>query len=221
MRIRILPILVLALVLAPAARAAVTLDELLEQTRNARKLEEQANAEREKAFLANRDQQAGLLAEAQRKRDAAEARSKALSATFDANEVKLAELDGLLTQRLGSLGELFGVVRQVAGDTSSILYNSLISAQYPGRDLFFTELGKAKDLPSIEQLERLWFEIQREMTESGQVVRFPATRRRRGRRAEAGRGGAHRRLHGDVGRPLLELSAERRTARRARAPADR
>jgi biopolymer transport protein ExbB len=160
---------------SPGARAAVTLDELLEQTRNARQIEEQANAEREKIFLANRDQQAALLAEAQRKRDAAEARSKALSATFDANEVKLAELDGLLTQRLGSLGELFGVVRQVAGDTSSILYNSLISAQYPQRDVFFTELGKSKDLPSIQQLERLWFEIQREMTESGQVVRFPAT----------------------------------------------
>jgi biopolymer transport protein ExbB len=67
------------------------------------------------------------------------------------------------------------VVRQVAGDTSSILYNSLISAQYPQRDVFFTELGKAKDLPSIQQLERLWFEIQREMTESGQVVAFPTT----------------------------------------------
>lgn len=177
MWIRFLPILLVlaAVPFAPGARAAVTLDELLEKTRNSRAAEEQANAEREKAFLANRDQQAVLLAEAQRKRDAAEARSKALSATFDANETKLAELDGLLTQRLGSLGELFGVVRQVAGDTSSILYNSLISAQYPKRDAFFTELGKSKELPSIQELERLWFEIQREMTESGQVVRFPAT----------------------------------------------
>jgi biopolymer transport protein ExbB len=154
------------------AGAATSLDELLEQTRKTREIQAQADAEREKRFLANRDAQAALLAEAQRKRDAAEARSKAMSVQFDANEVKLAELDGLLTQRLGSLGELFGVVRQVAGDGSSILYNSLISAQYPRRDEFFAELGKAKSLPSIEQLERLWFEIQREMTESGQVVRF-------------------------------------------------
>ena len=36
-------------------------------------------------------------------------------------------------------------------------------------------LGKAKALPSIAELERLWFEIQREMTESGQVVRFQTT----------------------------------------------
>jgi biopolymer transport protein ExbB len=54
------------------------------------------------------------------------------------------------------------------------VYNSLLSAQYPGRDQFFSSLAKAKSLPSLEQLERLWFEIQREMTESGRVVRFDA-----------------------------------------------
>ena len=53
------------------------------------------------------------------------------------------------------------------------MFNSLLSAQYPGRDVFFADLGKSKELPSIDKLERLWFEIQREMTESGQVVRFP------------------------------------------------
>jgi biopolymer transport protein ExbB len=160
---------------AQLAGAAATLDELLEQTRNARAIEEQAHATRETEFLANRDQQAQLLKEATLARDAAEARSKELSATFDANESKLAELDALLTQRLGTLGELFGVVRQVAGDGSALMYNSLLSAQFPQRDVFFTELGKSKALPSIEQLERLWFEIQREMTESGQVAAFPTT----------------------------------------------
>jgi biopolymer transport protein ExbB len=157
------------------ADAAASLEELLERTRNTRAIEAQEHEAREKQFLADRDQQAALLAQAQRERDAAEARSKELSAKFDANEAKLAELDALLTQRLGSLGELFGVVRQVAGDGSAVLYNSLISAQYPGRDAFFTELGKSKELPTTEQLERLWFEIQREMTESGRVVRFPTT----------------------------------------------
>ena len=80
-----------------------------------------------------------------------------------------------MTQRLGTLGELFGVVRQVAGDGSTVLYNSLISAQFPKRDEFFAGLGKAKSLPSIAELERLWLEIQREMTESGKVVRFETT----------------------------------------------
>lgn len=156
------------------ANAATTLEELLDQTRNARVEKEKQNAERERAFLADRDQQSTRLAEARRARDEAEARSRALSATFDANELKLAELETRMEQRVGNLGELFGVVRQVAGDGSALLYNSLLSAQYPGRDRFFAELGQAKALPSIDALERLWFEIQREMTESGRVVRFPS-----------------------------------------------
>lgn len=157
---------------AQRAYAVDNLEDLLEQTRNARAAQQELNAAREKEFLVDRDRQAQLLAAAQHSRDAAEARSKELSATFDANEAKLAEREELMTQRLGSLGELFGVVRQVAGDTSSILYSSLISAQYPGRDEFMAGVGKAKSLPSIEELERLWYEIQREMTESGRVVRF-------------------------------------------------
>ncbi|HKC49481.1 MAG TPA: MotA/TolQ/ExbB proton channel family protein [Myxococcota bacterium] len=158
--------------LAVPALGAQTLDELLEQTAHTREREAQVNAAREKEFLARRDQQSRLLADALKARDAAEARSKALSAQFDANELKLGELDGLLTERVGNLGELFGVVRQVAGDGSSLMYNSLLSAQFPRRDEFFAGLGKAKSLPSIEELEKLWFEIQREMTESGRVVRW-------------------------------------------------
>ncbi len=160
---------------ARGALAAQDLDELLDQSRNARTLEAKSNEAREKEFLARREQQAELLAQANRARDAAQAHSQQLSATFDANESALAEHEELMTQRLGTLGELFGVVRQVAGDGSSVLYNSLISAQYPNRDEFFSELGKSKKLPSMAELERLWIEIQREMTESGKVVRFETT----------------------------------------------
>ena len=164
--------LALLLLVAGGAHAATNLDELLEQTRNQRTRQAQAHAAREHEFLASREKQAALLAEAQRERDLAEARSKQLSVQFDANETRLAEQDALLTQRLGSLGELFGVVRQVAGDGTAVMFSSLLSAQYPKRDEFFAELGKSKSLPSIRQLERLWFEIQREMTESGRVASF-------------------------------------------------
>jgi len=170
--VRRLAILALGLLVAQGAHAATSLDELLEQTRNSRALQAKASAAREAEFLANKDEQAALLAEAQRARDAAEAKSKQLSAQFDANELLLTELDTRLQQRLGSLGELFGVVRQVAGDGSAVMYSSLLSAQYPKRDEFFAEMGKSKALPSIDELERLWFEIQREMTESGRVARF-------------------------------------------------
>jgi biopolymer transport protein ExbB len=77
-----------------------------------------------------------------------------------------------LDSRAGNLGEMFGVVRQVANDFSSVVHNSIISAQYPDRNEFVTGLASSKSLPSITELERFWFELQREMTESGNVVRF-------------------------------------------------
>lgn len=157
---------------ATSTHAASTLEELLDQTRQDRARQEQVHAEREKEFLSARERQQALLAEARAARDAAEARSKAISETFDANEKLLTEQEDLLNQRLGSLGELFGVVRQVAGDTSSVMFNSLISAEHKERDKFFSALAQAKSLPTTEQLEKLWFELQREMTESGRVVRF-------------------------------------------------
>ena len=74
--------------------------------------------------------------------------------------------------------ELFGHLTSTAGDLRSSFANSLVSAQYPGRDEFLDQLiakmTGAEQLPSIEEIERLWFEIQREMTESGKVVSFTA-----------------------------------------------
>lgn len=165
-------VLLLACGASQPAAAADTLDELLEQTRNARALEAKAIEAREQEFLANHDQQKELLAQAKATFDAAQAKSKQLSAQFDANELKLNELETLLKSREGNLGELFGVTRQVAGDVSSVIASSLVSAQYPGREEFFHKLATAKALPSIVELEQLWFELLREMTETGRVARF-------------------------------------------------
>jgi biopolymer transport protein ExbB len=152
--------------------SAETLDDLLEETKNARALEERAHAAREQEFLESREQQKQLLEQARLARDAELKRSQQISAQFDRNELELNDLETLLKAREGNLGELFGVTRQVAADLSSVVYNSLISAQYPGRDAFFLGLAKAKALPSTADLERLWFEMLREMTESGRVTRF-------------------------------------------------
>jgi biopolymer transport protein ExbB len=156
------------------ARAAGSLDELLEQTRSARQREADANTQREQRFLTQRNQQAALLAEAKGALAAQRARGASLAAAYDSNEKKLAELTTQLDAKAGNLGEMFGVVRQVANDFSSVVHNSLISAQYPDREDFIVKLSQAKALPSMPDLERFWFELQREMTESGRVARFQA-----------------------------------------------
>jgi biopolymer transport protein ExbB len=172
---RFLPILFSSLVLFAAPLAgADALDDLLQSVKNARAEEAKANEARVAEFQRARDQQAKLLADAVKQREAADAHSTALSKQFDANELRITEMSNMLKQREGNLGEVFGVTRQVAGDVSSALHQSLISAQYPNRSQFLSELAGAKALPSIAQLEQLWFEMQREMTETGRVARFKA-----------------------------------------------
>ncbi len=78
---------------------------------------------------------------------------------FDSNEKKLTELQAQLDQKAGNLGEMFGVVRQVANDFSSVVHNSIISAQFPEREEFVAKLAQAKALPSMTDLERFWFEL--------------------------------------------------------------
>jgi len=155
-----------------AAASAGNLDELLEQTRSARQREAQANEEREKKFSAERAKQSALVTEARAALAAERSRGASLASAFDSNEKRLTELQTQLDAKAGNLGEMFGVVRQVANDFSSVVHNSIISAQFPDREDFVAKLAQAKALPSMTDLERFWFELQREMTESGAVARF-------------------------------------------------
>ncbi len=161
-----------ALMSLNAQAAPATLDELLEQTKTVRQREEQLNAEREAKFKAEVDKQSALMSEAQAELGKQRKRGTDLAAAFDANEKKIGELQAQLEARSGNLGELFGVVRQVSNDFSSVVRTSMISAQFPEREAFMNELAATKAVPSIATLERFWFELQREMTESGKVVRF-------------------------------------------------
>lgn len=154
------------------AAAPVDLDALLEQTRETRQLEAKANAERERRFLAERDKQAQVLADIKNQLAAERSRGTSLSTEFDSNEANLTELQTQLDAKSGNLGEMFGVVRQVAGDFSSVIRNSIITAQYPDREAFISGLSQTRRLPSIDDLQRFWFELQREMTETGKVVRY-------------------------------------------------
>ncbi|MBT1450391.1 MotA/TolQ/ExbB proton channel family protein [Glaciecola sp. XM2] len=155
---------------------AIDLDALLKQLEEGRFAQSQQNEAREREFMAQRAEQDRILRETIQRRDALLAQSEQLETNFEENEFKLADLSGALDTRLGSLKELFGVLQQVAGDTKNKFYNSVISAQIPDRAVFLDEMaqsmGSSSKLASIEEIERVWFEIQREMTESGKVTRF-------------------------------------------------
>jgi biopolymer transport protein ExbB len=159
----------------PPPPKSTSMDSLLKRVKAGWNGERKENRDREASFSKAKADQQRLLNEAKATRAALERRSEALETQFEGNELALTTLEDTLTERLGALGELFGVVRQVSGDTRSQIEGSLVSAQIPGREEFLEELGKNKSLPSIEALEKLWFVLHQEMTELGKVIRFSAT----------------------------------------------
>ncbi|WP_210418622.1 MotA/TolQ/ExbB proton channel family protein [Aliikangiella coralliicola] len=159
-----------------AAEKTVSLDDLLKKLEQGQYQQSQENKRREQQFISQRTQQDRLLKQAIVDRDNEIKRSERLETGFEENEFKIGGLNEALNKRLGSLKELFGVLQQVAGDTNSKFTTSVVSAEYPGRGEFLTNLaekmGSSSELASIEEIERVWFELQREMTESGKVSRF-------------------------------------------------
>lgn len=155
---------------------AMDLDALLKQLEEGQFAQSQQNKQRERDFQSQRAEQDRILRETREKRDQMLAQSEQLETQFEENEFKLADLNGALDTRLGSLKELFGVLQQIAGDTKNKFYNSVISAQIQGRSEFLDQMaqdmGSSSKLASIEEIERVWFEMQREMTESGKVTTF-------------------------------------------------
>ncbi len=149
-----------------------TLEQLLEITENDRQVSGVINDQREQKFLAARDRQKFLLEQAVARLDQEEKRSVRLQKQFEENEKTLEDIQETLRIRIGNFGELFGVVRQVAGETIAIVKNSIVSLQFPNREKNLTGLAEARGIPSIEQMHDLRVELLREMSQSGQVQRF-------------------------------------------------
>jgi biopolymer transport protein ExbB len=151
---------------------AKNLDELLMEVKGERSVQAKMLAKREAEFKGARSKQKRLLSNAKSELRKLQAIQKKLTATFSTNNIKIGKIETRLNEAKGSLGEMFGVVKQVAGDFKGQFQNSVISAQITGRDKFMSGIAERKELPTITELESLWFEVQREMTESGKVTKF-------------------------------------------------
>lgn len=158
---------------------AKSLAELLELVKDGKVVNARINDQREKEFLADKAAQAQEVRNAERMQREEEAEAERLENIFEKNEQDIAARQEILAKRLGSLRELFGVLQQVSGDTQGVFEGSIVSAQLPGRGEWLGEfaqsMGKSSKLATIEEIERLWFELQREMTESAKISRFNTT----------------------------------------------
>jgi biopolymer transport protein ExbB len=158
------------------AEDAKSLDELLKMVQQGRVSDIRENKQREQRFASARADQQNTLNESKRTLAAEEKRSSELEKAFEENETVIVERQRQLKERLGTLTELFGHLTSTAGDLRSNFMTSIISVQFPDREQFVDDLiakmAGAEELPSIVEIERVWFELQREMTESGRIVKF-------------------------------------------------
>lgn len=155
-----------------AQDAVSSLEELLKQVRQQGGQSASQNRQREQEFRQHRNEQKAILDRTRAELRREEARSDRLKTRFDENEKQLEDLNESLRIRVGDMGELFGIVRQVAGDTKGIVENSLISAQFARRSDIASDLAQATELPSIADLRQLQALLLEEMIESGKIVRF-------------------------------------------------
>ena len=148
------------------------IDKLLDLVEENTLLRSKSNQERLDQFIKNRNQQQKLLNDARWLLKLEKDREQKLTKNFEDNDAKLSDLEEQLNLKIGTLGETFGVVRQISGDAKSTYSQSLTNLQFPSRIDFLADLAERKALPSVPELEKLWFTLLNEIYESGKVVLF-------------------------------------------------
>ena len=148
------------------------IDKLLDLVEENTLLRSKSNQERLDQFIKNRNQQQKLLNDARWLLKLEKDREQKLTKNFEDNDAKLSDLEEQLNLKIGTLGETFGVVRQISGDAKSTYSQSLTNLQFPSRIDFLADLAERKALPSVPELEKLWFTLLNEIYESGKVVSF-------------------------------------------------
>jgi biopolymer transport protein ExbB len=166
-------------------RSANTHQELQEAASAAR-LFQQAEIDRiaaEFRALPANQQQTDLQAAETRRRDA-QRRTDATQAIYSANETEINAANRQLIEAgdASGLSQIGALARQAASEAAVVLQQSLITSQFTGtddisatRERFLRDFGSSRRLPTVAQLERLWYEAQREMTASGEVASYVAT----------------------------------------------
>jgi biopolymer transport protein ExbB len=168
--------LMLAFTFSAHAAKAISLDELLQTVKTGRVTDAAESQARLDQFRAQRGEQSKLLSTEKAEQKRQEATSARMEKQFEVNDSRIIDLERAFQERLGGLKELFGVLQQGSGDARGNFEASVTQVQFPDRTDFLLEfakkMGRSNRLASLEEIERLWFELQREMTETGKVSTF-------------------------------------------------
>ena len=176
---KLLTVLILLFLTSSVTIAAdkVSMKDLLNKVKSGRISDNKDNKKREQEFIKQKHEQERLISAAKAKIVALENKSEEMEKLFNENELIVEEKRKQRDERLGSLKELFGHLTSTAGALRETFKGSLTNTQFPKRveflDKLIKKMNSSTDLPSMEEIERVWFEMYREITESGLVVKYP------------------------------------------------
>jgi len=160
-----------------AIQSATSLEEMLEEIAAGTTADTQTHRDRVQYFRQNQAEQATLLEQARAAKAEQEAISEQLDTEFDENERLIIDVTQQLDERLGDLRELFGVLAQYAGDARGSFQQSATNIEFPERDDWLEEfagkMNETSQLPTVDEIEQLWYEYTREAVELGKVKRLP------------------------------------------------
>jgi biopolymer transport protein ExbB len=145
---------------------ALAVETLSVKAQKAQQQEQQHNAEREAQFKQRELQLAKRKAELEKRKAQLDLSIESLSRSFSDNEHTLAEQQKKLHLETGSLGELFGVVRQSAKELQLELAHSVANTEQSTHIHAIDDIVAAKRLPSILELTGLWHAYQAQITSS-------------------------------------------------------
>jgi len=162
--------LVAALCLFSLPFTASATSALVDATQEAQRIQSAHNVQRESGFKQTeqsiRAQRDALI----KQRVQLQIETDQLSQTFSNNENNLAILEEQLRLETGSLGELFGVVRQAAKDLDQELEASVTVVDRAKYAPVIDQIVDAKALPSMVQLNGLWLGMVEQIEASAQLA---------------------------------------------------
>ncbi|HFG1606340.1 TPA: MotA/TolQ/ExbB proton channel family protein [Vibrio cholerae] len=151
------------------ASVANASNSLVQQATQEKTQQQQHNQQREAGFVQTAQELQAAKAELLVERNRLQKEADLLSSQFSDNENTLARLEETLRLETGSLGEMFGVVRQNAKELQSELDESVTGVEPRAHQQSIDDVVAAKTLPSMAQLRGLWQAMSEEIRASGQV----------------------------------------------------
>ncbi|MCG9555052.1 MotA/TolQ/ExbB proton channel family protein [Vibrio sp. Isolate31] len=146
--------------------------QLVNKAKSENRTQASHNVVREADFKKIEQELKAIKAELEAKRTSVQNVTDVLTQTFSDNENKLARLEEKLRLETGSLGELFGVVRQNAKELGAELSSTVNSVDRAEHTATVEQIIDAKSLPSMSQLSGLWMSMVEQIQASSELSKY-------------------------------------------------